>query len=90
MPLRELTDAERWGLLIRDHRQNQLFLTQADFAARVRDLATAAGADVHIDQSTVSRWEKGEFAPSLRVRPHIAAACGVAPAVLFQSAKAAA
>jgi len=89
MPFEPLSDAKRWGLLIRDHRQNQLFMTQSDFAARVREFATAAGADVVIDQSTVSRWESGSV-PSLRVRPFIAAACGMAPSVLFQRTEVAA
>lgn len=90
MAFTELTDTKRWGLLIKDHRTNHLFLPQAEFAERIRELANAAGVDLVIDQSTVSRWESGRFAPALRVRPFIAQACGISPAVLFQRTQAAA
>jgi transcriptional regulator with XRE-family HTH domain len=90
MEFHELTDPERWGLLIKDHRTNQLFLPQAEFAERIRELAAAGGVDLVIDQSTVSRWESGHCAPALRVRPFIAQACGTSPALLFQRTQAAA
>jgi transcriptional regulator with XRE-family HTH domain len=86
MALQEITDAQRWGILIKDFRTNQLFVPQSEFAERISEAAHQAGVDLDIDQSTISRWEQGEFAPSLRVRPFIAKVCGVAPAVLFQKA----
>ncbi len=83
------TDAERWGRLIRSGREG-LFLTQAEFGERVTAIAAARGVDLTVDQSTVSRWENGQHAPSLRARPCVAAALDVDPAVLFQRAEAAA
>lgn len=79
-----LTDAQRWGLIFKAGRTERLFLSQADFAARIVELAAEAGVDVTVDQSTVSRWETGECAPSLRTRPFVARALEIDPSVLFQ------
>jgi transcriptional regulator with XRE-family HTH domain len=73
------------GTLIRDGRTGKLFLTQTEFAALIQALSIAAGTEVTVDQSTVARWEAGQFTPSLRVRPFIAKAFNVDPAVLFQA-----
>lgn len=83
-----MTDRERWGTILRDARRNRLFLTQGEFAARVTELAAEAGTDLAVDQSTVSRWESGESAPALKMRPYIAQALGVDPSMLFQEAAA--
>jgi transcriptional regulator with XRE-family HTH domain len=81
-----MTSRQRWGTLIRSGRTGSLFLTQTEFAALVTDLARHQGIDLTVDQSTISRWEKGECAPSLRARPFIAAALEVPVDVIFQDA----
>jgi transcriptional regulator with XRE-family HTH domain len=83
-----LSDAQRWGKIIEASRTSDLFLTQAELAELIEQKAKAAGVDITVDQSTVSRWERGTHEPALRARPFIAAALGVSAAVLFQRAAA--
>ena len=83
-----LSDEARWGRLIRAARESQLFITQAELAARIVELAAEAGVELTVDQSTVSRWENGDHAPALKARRFVAAALGLEPAVLFQRAEA--
>lgn len=83
-----LSDEERWGRLIRAAREGELFITQAELAAKIVDIAGAAGVELTVDQSTVSRWEKGDHAPALRARPFVAKALDLPPAVLFQRTEA--
>lgn len=79
-----LSDAQRWGKIIEAGRTSDLFLTQAELADLIEKKARAAGVDITVDQSTVSRWERGTHEPALRARPFIAAALGVQASVLFQ------
>lgn len=81
------TDGERWGRIIKAARESELFMTQAELAQRITSLAEEAGVDITCDQSTISRWEKGQE-PSLRVRPFVAKAVDIPAAALFQRAEA--
>jgi transcriptional regulator with XRE-family HTH domain len=64
--------AIQWGRAIKAQRQLAK-LSQDELAAKCG-----------VSQATVSRWEKGEHAPSHFHIPKIASALGTVPSVLFQ------
>lgn len=66
-----------YARLIRAHREHQLFLSQQGFAELITELAAADGVDLPCDQSTVCRWEGGDFVPALRFRKYVAQAIGL-------------
>lgn len=73
-----------YARLIRSTRENRLFLSQGAFAKLIEQYARDAGDDDLVcDQSTVSRWERGDSIPALRYRPHIGHALGMDPSIIF-------
>lgn len=73
-----------YAQLIRAARETRLFVSQEGFAKLIEQYARDAGDDELLcDQSTVSRWERGDSIPALRYRPHIATALGMEAAVIF-------
>lgn len=68
------------GQIIRKTRRHK-GMTQADLALAVSD---RLGPDRAINQSTVSRWETGASAVSIRCRPALSAVLGVDQYTLFE------
>lgn len=70
--------------LIKSTRENRLFLSQGAFADLIEQYAREDGNDDLVcDQSTVSRWERGDSVPALRYRPYIGHALGMDPSIIF-------
>lgn len=72
MPNDNATLARRWGRRIRERRK-LLQLTQEALAAAVG-----------VDQTTISKWEKGVSTPRDHHRPKLAAALQADAGVLFE------
>lgn len=66
------TTARTWGKRIRERR------------ALLNMSQVALATEVGVHQTTVSKWEKGEVAPSHYHIPRVAAALHADPAVLFE------
>lgn len=72
-----------YARLIKTSRETRLFLSQQAFADLIEELAKRDDITLPCDQSTVSRWERGDSAPALRYRRYIAEALGVDPSLIF-------
>jgi transcriptional regulator with XRE-family HTH domain len=72
-----------YSRLIKTARETRLFLSQQGLADLIEELAARDGVTLPCDQSTVSRWERGDCVPALRFRRYIGDALGVDPAIVF-------
>jgi transcriptional regulator with XRE-family HTH domain len=61
----------------------RLGLTQGRLAGAIVEASVAAGQQITLTASAISRWESDIFEPALRYRPFIAQALGVDPRALF-------